>query len=127
MSKKIAKGAKGTTTTKTGLVPTLAQATTALQAVATLLRKAGHTATVVPGATRVSLRVKGHKPTSVIGYVPGTTSQISCPYFARAATPKGSTFKTYRNYKIIAGALAPDAVQALAVTALRKGGLLPAS
>jgi len=121
------KGTKPTTTTKptTGLVPTLAQATKVARAVAQALTKAGHTATVVPGATRVSVRVKGHKPTSVLGYVPEATTQISCPYFARGTTPKGLGFKAYRNYKIIAGAMAPAQVQALALGALATGGLLP--
>ena len=118
---------KGTTPTATvkGLLPTLAQATVVCRAVATALTKAGHVATVVPSATRVSVRVKGHKPTSVLGYVPGATTQISCPYFARATTPKGLQFKGYRNYKIIAGSLAPATVQGLALTALAKAGLLP--
>ncbi len=110
----------------TGLLPTLQQATTVARAVASALQKAGHTATVVPSATRVSVRVKGHKPTSVLGYVPGATTQISCPYFARANAPKGTQFKAYRNYKIIAGQLTPANVQTLAITALQKAGLLPA-
>lgn len=110
----------------TGLVPTLTQAIATLNAIATLLRKAGHTATVVPSATRVSLRIKGHKPTSVVGYVPGATTQVSCPFFTRATTPKGATFKNYRNYKIVAGQLTPANVQALAIAALQVGGLLPA-
>lgn len=120
-----AKTAKTTAKTTTGLVPTLAQATQVARAVATALGKAGHTAVVLASASRVSVRVKGHKPSSVLGYVPGATTQISCPFFTQGTTPKGSTFKVYRNYKIIAGALTPAAVQALAITALRKGGLLP--
>jgi hypothetical protein len=114
-----------TTTTKGGLLPTLAQATTVARAVASALTKAGHVATVVPSATRVSVRVKGHKPSSVLGYVPGATTQVSCPYFTRATTPKGLTFKGYRNYQIIAGSMAPNVVQGLALNALAKGGLLP--
>ena len=117
--------ATATATTAKGLLPTLAQATQVCRAIAGLLQKAGHTATVVPSATRVSVRVKGHKPSSILGYVPGATTQVSCPYFARATTPKGATFKNYRNYKIVAGSLAPATVQGLAVTALQKAGLLP--
>lgn len=121
-------GKKVTTTTTTGLIVTLRQAETVCNAIAGKLRKAGHTATVVPSATRVSVRVKGHKPGSVFGYVPGPTTQVSSPYLTRKLIDGSKLaniqFKTYRNYSIASGALTPTQVETLLTSALT-GTLLP--
>ncbi len=120
MGKKIA-------TATTGLIVTLRQAETVCRTIAASLRKAGHEATVVPSNTRVSVRVKGHKPSSVVGYVPGVTTQVSSPYFNRKLVDRSKLdiqFKAYRNYNIVSGALTPTQVEALLTTALT-GTLLP--
>jgi len=123
MTKKVTKP----TATTTGLIVTLRQAETVCRTIAARLRKAGHEATVVPSNTRVSVRVKGHKPGSIFGYVPGVTTQVSSPYFNRklvAGSKLDIQFKAYRNYNIVSGALTPAQVEALLTTALT-GTLLP--
>ena len=113
-------------TKTTGLVTTLAQAETVCRTIAAKLRKAGYTATVVPSTTRVSVRVKDHKPGSVFGYVPRATTEISSPYFKRthAGGPLDLAYVESKNYNIVRGVMTPAQVEALVTKAMR-GHLLP--